>query len=237
MGNKLGSVYQQLVSKSADYTVQDADDLVLVDASGGAVTITLPTPLGRYPAIDGRGLVRIVKTDSSANPVTVTPAAGSIVGQAVLRNQNQSAEFQSDGIDKYYNFGPRVTLFQVRVALSAAEIIAMNATPKILIPAPGAGKAIVVDNVLFKMNRTATAFTGGGALSIQYTSGGADVAATIAASVVTTGGAGTEYNNVRGQEATLTPTQNTSIEITNATAAFATGTGTAEVIIDYHLAE
>jgi hypothetical protein len=127
--------------------------------------------------------------------------------------------------------------YRVVFPLTAAQIIAMNGAPVVLIPAQGAGKAIVVDNVTFKMTRTSTAFTGGGAVRVRYTGAGAGVVADIAASVVTTGGAGVEYNNVRGQEATQTPLQNTGVEISNLTGAFATGTGTADVIVDFHIVQ
>jgi hypothetical protein len=123
----------------------------------------------------------------------------------------------------------------VHVGLTAAQIIAMNATPVSLIAAPGAGMAIIVDNITVKMVTTATAFTGGGAVEFRYTNGsGAKVTADVAAAVVTAG-AGTSFTNVRGIEASLTAVANAAIVITNATAAFATGTGTAVVSIDYHV--
>ena len=235
MGNKLGTRYQQFVTKTADYTVADADDVVFVNAVAGAVTITLPTPVGRFPNEGPAGRVRIVKTDPSAFPVIVVAAAGgTIVGQSVLRDQNQAVDFTADGISQWMNFAPRVRNFQVRVALSAADIIAMNGAPITLIPAPGAGKAIVVDNVSFVMTRTATQFTNGGALSFQYPTGPVAATATIAATVVT-GAAGVVVQNVKGIEASLAATVNEAIQITNASAAFATGTGTAVVEINYHI--
>lgn len=122
----------------------------------------------------------------------------------------------------------------VTVALTAANIIAMGTTPVSLIAAPGAGKIIIVDHILFKMVRTATAFTGGGALEFRYTdASGVKITADIAAAVVTTGGAGTEYNAVAGVAASITPVANAAIVITNATAAFAAGTGTATVTLQY----
>ena len=121
------------------------------------------------------------------------------------------------------------------VNLTAAQIIAMNATPVALIAAPGSGAAIIVDNITFKMVTTATAFTGGGAVEFRYTNGsGTKVTADVAAAVVTAG-AGTSFTNVRGIEASLTATANAAIVVTNATAAFAAGTGTAVVTIDYHV--
>jgi hypothetical protein len=109
----------------------------------------------------------------------------------------------------------------------------MNGTPVEVIPAPGVGKSIVVEAVLFRMTRTATAFTGGGAINLKYSDGATLVSGAIAAAVVTTGGAGTEIAASPGAAA---PTrENLAVQITNATAAFAAGTGTAEVTVFYRL--
>jgi len=124
----------------------------------------------------------------------------------------------------------------VHVSLTAAQIIAMYTTPVSLMAAPGTGMAIIVDNITFKMTRTATAFTGGGAVEFRYTdASGAKVSADVAAALVTTGGAGTAFANVRGIEASVTPVANAAIVVTNADAVFAAGTGTAVVTIQYHI--
>lgn len=123
----------------------------------------------------------------------------------------------------------------VTVGLTAAQLIAMGTTPVTLIAAPGSGKCIIVDNISFKMVTTATAFTGGGAVEFRYTNAaGTKVTADIAAAVVTAV-AGTSFTNVRGIEALLTGVVNAAIVITNADAAFAAGTGTATLTIDYHV--
>ena len=128
-----------------------------------------------------------------------------------------------------------VTKNIVQVSLTAAQIIAMRTTPVSLVAAPGAGKAIVVDNISLKMTTTATAFTGGGAVEFRYTDGsGTKVSADIASGVVTAG-AGTSFTNVRGIEASLTLVANAAVVITNASAVFAAGTGTAVVTIEYHV--
>jgi hypothetical protein len=120
--------------------------------------------------------------------------------------------------------------------LSAAQIIAMNATPVTLVPAPGAGLGIVVESVIFKMTRTATAFTGGGTVQFRYTNGaGTEVATALAAAIVTTGGAGIEIAKA-ALPAPVTVTQNAPVVITNGTAAFAAGTGTAVVYLKYKIA-
>lgn len=142
MGNKFGTVYQRIVAKTAAYTVDDADDIILVDASSAAVTITLPTPIGRYLNADGRGRIMIVKTDSSSFPVTVSPAAGTIVGQSVLRQQGQAAEFNADGVASWYNVSPQQSVFLAEVSFTSAQVKALRATPGTLVRAQGAGTIV-----------------------------------------------------------------------------------------------
>jgi hypothetical protein len=123
------------------------------------------------------------------------------------------------------------------VPLSAAQIIAMGTTPVLILAAPGAGKVIVVDEILVQVKRTATAFTGGGAISFTYHTTTTSVVhgGSIPASVVTTGGAGSAQSGLWAQSGTngLIMPANEGIDITNATAAFAAGTGTAQVWIWY----
>lgn len=72
--------FPKLLSKSANYTVQNGDDntLILADATGGSFTLTLPTPT------NAGWHVRVVKIDSTANTVTVQPPAGTISGQSTI---------------------------------------------------------------------------------------------------------------------------------------------------------
>lgn len=78
------------------------DDLMLVDATAGAVTITLPST----------GAVSVKKIDSSGNDVTVDPAgAGTIEGDAnaVITDQYAGAVFQSTAADTWVIFAPMTT--------------------------------------------------------------------------------------------------------------------------------
>lgn len=126
------------------------------------------------------------------------------------------------------------------VALTAANIIAMYAAPVEIIPAVP-GKAIVIDSMELDITRTSTAFTGGGVVAVQYaaTANGAGTAttATIAATVVT-GAAGRTITAripvVLSDIATASIT-GIGLYISNQTAAFAAGTGTANVKVKYHL--
>jgi hypothetical protein len=127
------------------------------------------------------------------------------------------------------------SILQDTVALTSAQILALNATPVQLIPAPGAAKIAVLDSIVVEMTRTATAYANGGVLEIRYTNAsGALVSATFPASLVT-GGAGVAYAINIGLATILTPVVNAAIVIDNATAPFITGTGTARIFVKWHI--
>lgn len=123
-----------------------------------------------------------------------------------------------------------------QVSLSAAQIIAMYTTPVVLVAAPGAGKAISIHKVIFTITRTSTAFTGGGAVIIQYAAtangGGTQSCDSTLASTVITGSAGVSQSFRNGAIISdSSAVTNAGLYISNATAVFAAGTGTAKVDI------
>jgi len=88
--------YNALTTETADYTASP-QEVVLVDASAGAVTVTLPTP-------ESAASVVVKKTDSSANAVTIaTPGSETIDGDnsRTLSAQYVSLEIMSDGADYF----------------------------------------------------------------------------------------------------------------------------------------
>jgi hypothetical protein len=128
------------------------------------------------------------------------------------------------------------------ITLSAAQIIAMYTTPVQLIAAPGAGKSIVVAKAAFTIVRTSTAFTGGAAAIVQYDStangGGTQALDSTLASTVITGAAGTTVSLRNGaiiSDLASTSIQNKGLFISNGTAVFAAGTGTATVDVWYYV--
>lgn len=126
---------------------------------------------------------------------------------------------------------------QAGITLTAAQIITLNTAPVTIVPAPGAGLSVVLEGIIIEMNRTATAFTGGGAVGPVYAgaTGTFLTANQMAASDVTTGGAGqvTRYLTPASPAGGLAITPNTAIQLFAATANFAAGTGTAKVFVTY----
>ena len=89
----LDTVYfsPNVVTVSSNYTASRGD-VVLADASGGAITITLPPP-------QANAIVNVKKIDSSPNPVTVDGGGANIDGQASIQTttQYESYTLVSDG--------------------------------------------------------------------------------------------------------------------------------------------
>lgn len=123
------------------------------------------------------------------------------------------------------------------VNLSAANLIAMNATPVQILAAPGAGLAILVESILFEITTTSTQFTGGGVVTFPYHGGSVATHAGSVPAATVTATAGTTYTLLGpavASNGTVVPA-NTGVDITNASAAFAAGTGTAKVQIKYRI--
>lgn len=126
---------------------------------------------------------------------------------------------------------------QVGIALTAAQIITLNTVPVTLVAAPGAGQALVLEGIILEINRTATAFTGGGAVGPVYAgaTGTFLTANQVAASDVTTGGAGqvNRFLTPASSAGGLSIPANTAIQLFAGTANFAAGTGTMKAFVTY----
>lgn len=125
--------------------------------------------------------------------------------------------------------------------LSSADLKGMYAAPLLMVSSI-AGKSIIVDSVEFVMTRTATAYTGGGVINVQYDStangAGTTCHADMAATILTDAGAAVTYTHRVSKDLSAladTVMPGKGLYLSNKTAAFATGTGTAHIIIIYHI--
>ena len=125
------------------------------------------------------------------------------------------------------------------ITLSASQINAMWTTPVQVIAAPGSGKAILVTGLAWDFVYGSAAFTAGGLVTLQYKNtteaGGVVTTTGIAATSVT----GVTANSVLTDTvipivATSANTVNQGIFISNATQAFATGTGTTTTLTVFY---
>lgn len=126
----------------------------------------------------------------------------------------------------------------ITVSLSSANILGMYATPVTVIPAPGAGKVILIDNVLLSHTHSGITYTGGGTTRLQYTGATDNLLTTGFSSVLNQASDSLEYCVATRNTSYGSPTgmaANTAVQITNATGAFATGNGTAKLFINYRI--
>jgi hypothetical protein len=92
------SEFYNLKRVSGDTDVTENDDVVLVDATSGAVSVSLPS------CVFGGKLLMIVKVDASANHVTVSCyGLEQIQGSSslTLSNQYDKASLLSDGVSQW----------------------------------------------------------------------------------------------------------------------------------------
>ncbi len=94
-----GGIEVVVVTKTADFLLGTGTDIVLVDASVGDLTISLPT------AANASGkLYSVKKIDASANTVTVDPDGSECIDNELsilLCNEGDSIRFVSNGSQWY----------------------------------------------------------------------------------------------------------------------------------------
>lgn len=80
---------------TSDYTAKPWE-IILVDASSGSITITIPAP------VEGAEII-VKKIDNTTNTVTLSPTSGNIDGydSIVMTTQNEAYHLISDG-DNWY---------------------------------------------------------------------------------------------------------------------------------------
>ncbi len=130
--------------------------------------------------------------------------------------------------------------YKTTTALTAAQILALYATPVSLVPAQGAGTMICVDQIVIDVTYGTTQFASGGAISAQYGStvhaGGVICTETIAASLLNGFAAnGVLFAAGSGNGGVSSAVLNTAVYLSNATGAFTTGDSTASVTTFYRV--
>lgn len=119
------------------------------------------------------------------------------------------------------------------VAITLAQFNAMYTTPILLVPAQGANTLIVLESMVLKQIYGSAALTAGGAVNVQYDNtthdGGAPASTAVQASDFTGASASTAYFftglSGNGVQVAFSACVNKGLYLSNATAVFATGTG------------
>ncbi len=107
MGSQLSTPYQVVQTKAANYTALPTDDVILVDATSGNVTITLYGAGQAFVTNPYSSKIAVVKTDAGANTVTIAAGSGDAIyaPSLVLSAQYQNLALESDGSDTWFGFG------------------------------------------------------------------------------------------------------------------------------------
>jgi hypothetical protein len=100
-----GGLSVKVATKTSAYTMTGSDYMVLANAASSAFTITLP------PASNAGQMVVIIKTDSSANTVTVSGAGTDTIQGATtqaLSTQYKKLNLISGGTGVWYDVGAQL---------------------------------------------------------------------------------------------------------------------------------
>ena len=158
----------------------------------------------------------------------------------VSYNSGANVDFFNLSVVKgVYTLSIACSLQTAQVSLTAAQVLAMYATPQLIVAAPSSAQALVVVDACLYTN-VSTAFTSGGVAVLQYgaTANGAGtnaLSATIPAAEVTA--AASQIYVLPGNTASaLTAISGVALYLSNQTQAFATGTGsTLAMTVQYYI--
>lgn len=124
------------------------------------------------------------------------------------------------------------------ISVSSAEILALAASPKELIAAPGAGKVITVDDVTYSYTHNGTSYANGSSIIVTYTGGTTHIlgnAVTNALAVAVLTGSANYVRAVAGDGQTPEAQVNTAVVLKATGAEFITGNGTLKIFIRYRI--
>lgn len=159
-------------------------------------------------------------------------AVGALFTKVDVANEDQGLYENVGGITSavWRAVGGNVTAF----TLSSAQILALHTTPIVLVAAKGAGKVVMVDEIIAKQTFGTVAYTGSNALEFRYTDGsGAKVTADLPTTLLNAS-SGSVYGSVSGVATALVPVANAAVVAVVPTANPAAGDGVITGYIRYH---
>lgn len=164
-----------------------------------------------------------------SNTGATTIQAGAVSGSKIANNAVDYAQLALD------------VAASATVTLTAAQVNGMYATPVQLIAAPGSGKLILIDSILWDIAFVSAQYAAGGAIQAQYGNtvhgAGSPASASIAAATLNGVAASGFIANGSGAATLNAPAtvENTAVYLSNATAAFTTGDSTVTLYIRYRI--
>jgi hypothetical protein len=213
------------------FTYDATTDSFVALAANGGISNTLPSGDIIVGNASNVATARAMSGDATiSNTGVLTIGAGAVTGSKIANNAVDYAQLALD------------VAATATVALTAAQINGMYATPVQLLAAPGAGKLIIIDSMLWDIAFVSAQYAAGGAIAAQYgnTIHGAGPAAsgTLAAASLN-GVAASGFLSNAGSAGLLnvaaSASENTAVYLSNATAAFTTGDSTVNLYIRYRV--
>lgn len=245
MNNKVNS--GSTLSLTAPYAVASGAGLLVGGLFGVAVAAAA---IGEPVAAQRSGVFTLTALTSDAasqgdlaywddtnKRITITSTGNTLVGFFESDKANTEATARVVLTGPSSAASPDIITSTV-ITVTTEELLALNTTPKALVAAPGAGKAIVPVDALMFLDYATTAYDGiaaGEDLAMRYTDGSGN----IAAQVETTGflDASADAHRAAVFSGLITPTANAALVLHMTSGNIATGDSPLKVQVRYRIVD
>jgi len=213
------------------FTYDATTDAFVSWVANGGVSNTLPS--GDILVGNASNIATAVSMSGDvhiSNTGATTIQAGAVTGSKIANNAVDYAQLALD------------VAASATVTLSAAQIKALYDTPVQLVAAPGSGKLIIIDSILWDIAFVTTQYAAGGVIAAQYGNaahGAGPAASGTLAAASLNGVAASGFLSNGGIQGSLnvaaSASLNTAVYLSNQTGDFTTGDSTATLYVRYRV--